>query len=236
MRDIEKIIIDHNINSLFTLDDLRPYFPSDNSLYSYLKRAVQQEKIVRVKKNLYFIHMRSREREYFFYPEGFIPLIDETAYLSDSWVLAWYYNWILETVTNLFATSQKKSNTIRYYNRGIYIKKIEQKDFTKGTFFRDLSGEKYLCRVAKPLKAVCDHIIRYKYDKDHFNRGILHWFEYSERTELDDLEELKDEDFSELLGNYPKYPIVDWFLDKLNSELEEYKRTRETPWRTDKFY
>ena len=66
MRDIEKIIIDHNINSLFTLDDLRPYFPSDNSLYSYLKRAVQQEKIVRVKKNLYFIHMRSREREYFF--------------------------------------------------------------------------------------------------------------------------------------------------------------------------
>ena len=56
------------------------------------------------------------------------------------------------------------------------------------------------------------------------------------KTELDDLEELKDEDFSELLGNYPKYPIVDWFLDKLNSELEEYKRTRETPWRTDKFY
>ena len=132
---------------------------------------------------------------------------------------------------NLFVTTQKKERTINVCHT-IYFKRIEQNNWKAGTFISDRGGTCF--PEAKPIKAVCDSIINSNYTRDHFDRGILHWFEYSERTEIEFLEELKDEDFNELVGNYPKYPIVDWFLEKLHKELSDFRISGNDYWRTQK--
>ena len=81
MNNIIGFLWDKRIGNCFTLEQLRPYYKSNDSLYSAVKRAVKDKSIFRLKHNLYCINPKYTKKD--FPLESLIPVIDDTAYVSD---------------------------------------------------------------------------------------------------------------------------------------------------------
>lgn len=209
MIGITKLVLENNLSSVFTPQDLKKLCPDDNVRYCQVNRAINNGEIIRLRKGFYTLNKTYRKKP--IDSEALSQKIDGTSYVSMISALR-NYNWIPETVFLCTCVTRKKSRKIDCSLFGYDYRNIKQKDFSKGVKTVNYYGENFL--QATPLKAICDYI----------SWRNLNWISReplieSMRIEEENLEALTSKDFDELQGNYPDYPNTEMFLKCLKEEL-----------------
>lgn len=209
MIGITKKVLEEDLPTVFTVDDLKQICPDDNIRRCQMRRAMKNNEIVKLQRGLYTL-----ERTYRKHPIDSMVLsqkIDPDSYVSMMSALR-NYNWIPEAVYLCTCVTAGREKFVDCKLINFDFRNIKQNDYSKGVRRVNYFGESF--KQATPLKALADYISWICYEWDS-----LEPLTESLRIEENDLETLKAEDFDELQGNYPKYPNTEKFLSGIRKEL-----------------
>lgn len=209
MIGITKKVLEEDLPTVFTVEDLKKICPDDNVRRCQMRRAMKNNEIVKLQRGLYTL-----ERTYRKHPIDTMALsqkIDPNSYVSMMSALR-NYNWIPEAVYRCTCVTKGKSKNINEPLVYFSFRNIKQKDYSKGVRKVNYFGESFY--QATPLKALADYISWIGYEWNSVEPLIE-----SLRIEEESLAELKSEDFDELQGNYPQYPNTEKFLSGVRKEL-----------------
>ncbi len=210
MTRITKAVLENNLDTVFTFDDLKKLYPNDNVRYCQLKRAIKNNEITRLAKGYFTLGELFRKKPVDI--EAFSQMLDCNSYVSMTSALR-NHNWIPESVFLCTNVTTGKNRYIETPYFGIDFRNLKQVDYSKGVRKVNYYGNDFL--QATPLKAIADYVSWMKCDWT----GIEPLIE-SLRIEEEQLMELKTSDFNELQGNYPCYPNTENFIDTLRKELK----------------
>jgi hypothetical protein len=209
MNRLTRKILENNLPSVFTADDLKRLEREDNKRHCQMKWALKCGDIVRIGRGVYTLNRIFRKGlinghilANKFVSNSYISL--ETA-LRDA-------GWIPEFVYEIVSVTLGPTKFIKTFFTNFSYVCIPQKNLLAGTE-QIYDGEEYYYE-AKPLKALADYI----YEKK-LNWNSLDPLVKSLRIEIDDLETLTAEDFNELAGNYESVH-VEGFLKGIRKELQ----------------
>jgi hypothetical protein len=209
MNRITRKILEHNLPTVFTADDLRLLEREDNKRYCQMRWALARGDIVRIRRGVYALNKIFRKElinEHLlagkFVPTSYISL--ETALMDAGWIPEFVYE-----IASVTSGQAKFIRTIFCNFSYVYI---PQKNLLAGTE-QMYDGEEYY-REAKPLKALADYIYEKKLTWNSLDPLIK-----SLRIEIDELETLTAKDFNELEGNYESVNVEE-FLKGIRKELQ----------------
>lgn len=209
MIGITKSILENDLPTVFTFDDLRKLNPDDNARYCQINRAVKNGEIIRLTKGFFTLCDIFRKKP--IDTAALSQRIDGRSYVSMMSALR-HYDWIPEAVYRCVCVTPGKEKRVNCTYFSYVFRNIKQKDYTKGVRKVNYFGTDFL--QATPLKALADYISWIGYEWDSVEP-----LEESLRIEEDSLAELKSEDFDEIQGNYPHYPHTERFLEGIRKEL-----------------
>ncbi len=179
------------------------------ALDGLLKRAVNNQDIVRFRRGLYGLSPRfTREKVH---PFVLAQYMDGPSYISLESALS-HYGWIPEAVYTVTSVSMNRSKSFDT-PAGLYsFTRIQQKTFFAGVRSGE-AAQGWTFMLASPLKALVD----YSY-VHHTKWQSLKLLQDSLRIEDDELQKLTSKDFDELDDAYPQRRVRE-FMDGLRKEL-----------------
>jgi hypothetical protein len=208
MNRLTHAILEQNLPTVFTIEDLKRLEPEDNTRYCQMRRAVALGDIVRIRRGFYTLNRIFRKElinghllAHQFIPDSYISF--ETA-LRDA-------GWIPEFVFEIASVSARQSCMIKTEFARFSYTRIPQKNLFTGV--KKVTHDQEYYWEAKPLKALADYMYVFKQPWDSLDPLVK-----SLRIEIDDLETLTAGDFDELEGNY-ETPCVENFLSGIRKEL-----------------
>jgi len=194
----------------FTKNDLAKLSIGGSKLDKLFEESLKNSYIIHIYNDIYTLSKKYRRA---LISEGVLAqMIVPNSYTSTYYVLS-DEAWVPEAVYNVTSITECKNMTIRTKNFGIYdYYNLYNYIQTAGIYDHETSNGIY--RRAKPLRALCDYI--YMHEKQWTNIEDL---DINLRLDIDELEQLKKEDFDELQGTF-KVKNVEIFLTGIRKELK----------------
>ena len=158
----EKVIKEKGF-SYFSLYDLERIFSSHrSSLKKFLTRKLKEEKIVRLKRNLYCLADKK--------PSDYLiaNVLYQPSYLSLEWALS-FYSIIPEVIYPITSVTTKPTREFNVLNRVFFYQTIKKEAFT-GYFINQSGDGSFL--IATPEKALADYLYFVHLKKKLLNERI----------------------------------------------------------------
>jgi hypothetical protein len=208
MNRLTRAILENQLPTVFTSDEIRRLEPDDNVRYCQMNRAIASGDIIRIRRGFYTLNTIFRKD--LINTPLLANLFQPHSYISMELALSVDF-WIPEAVYMYTSATSGPSRTIKTSVGCFSYLHIPQKNLMAGVHTVELGAEPHL--QAKPLKALADLIFKFRYQWTTLEPLLE-----SLRIEMDDLETLTAADFDEIQGNY-EASNVENFLAGIRKEL-----------------